>query len=39
MTGGAAVIAYRPLVGVASDRFFDAARLIRQNLDFIANKQ
>ena len=35
---GSAVIAYRPLVGVASDRFFDAARLIRQNLDFIANE-
>ena len=38
MTGGSAVVAYRPLVGVASDRFFDAARLIRQNLDFIANE-
>jgi len=37
-TNGAGVIAYRPLVGVASDRFFDAARLIRQNLDFIANE-
>jgi len=37
-TNGAAVIAYRPLVGVASDRFFDAARLIRQNLNFIANE-
>ena len=33
---GSGVIAYRPLVGVASDRFFDAARLIRQNIDFIA---
>jgi hypothetical protein len=29
MTDGAAVIAFRPLVGVSSDRFFDAARLIR----------
>ena len=38
MTNGAAVVAFRPLVGVASDRFFDAARLIRQNLDFIANE-
>jgi hypothetical protein len=38
MTDGAAVIAFRPLVGVSSDRFFDAARLIRQNLDFIANE-
>ena len=35
---GSAVIAYRPLVGVSSDRFFDAARLIRQNLDYIANE-
>jgi len=38
MTGGSAVIAFRPLVGVSSDRFFDAARLIRQNLDFLANE-
>ena len=35
-TGDAAVIAFKPLVGVASDRFFDAARIIRYNLDFIA---
>ena len=35
---GAAVISYRPLVGVSGDRFFDAARLIRQNLDFIAEE-
>ena len=35
-TNNSAVIAYRPLVGVSSDRFFDAARLIRENLDFIA---
>ena len=38
MTNGAAVIALRPLVGVSSDRFFDAARLIRANLDFIAKE-
>ena len=38
MTDGAAVIAFRPLVGVASDRFFDAARMIRTNLDFIARE-
>ena len=38
VTDGAAVVSFRPLVGVASDRFFDAARLIRQNLDFIANE-
>jgi hypothetical protein len=35
-TNNAAVISFRPLVGVASDRFFDAARMIRTNLDFIA---
>jgi hypothetical protein len=35
-TFGAAVVAFKPLVGVASDRFFDAARIIRYNLDFIA---
>ena len=38
MTNGAAVVAFRPLVGVSPDRFFDAARLIRQNLDFIATE-
>ena len=38
MTNGAAVVAFRPLVGVSPDRFFDAARLIRQNLDFIAQE-
>jgi hypothetical protein len=37
-TNGAAVFSYRPLLGTASDRFFDAARLIRQNLDFIAQE-
>jgi hypothetical protein len=37
-TNGAAVFAYRPLLGTASDRFFDAARLIRDNLDFIAQE-
>jgi hypothetical protein len=38
MTNGAAVIAFEPLAGVSSDRFFDAARTIRQNLDFIARE-
>ena len=38
MTNGAAVISLRPLLGISSDRFFDAARLIRQNLDFIAQE-
>ena len=33
-----AVVAFKPLVGVASDRFFDAARIIRYNLDFIASE-
>jgi hypothetical protein len=37
-TGGASVVAFKPLVGVASDRFFDAARMIRYNLDFIASE-
>ena len=37
-TNNAAVISFRPLVGVASDRFFDAARMIRTNLDFIAGE-
>ena len=38
MTNGAAVIALQPLSGVATDRFFDAARMIRMNLDYIANE-
>jgi hypothetical protein len=37
-TEGAAVVAFEPLAGVATDRFFDAARLIRLNLDFIAKE-
>ena len=35
-TNGAAVIAFQPLAGVSSNRFFDAARMIRMNLDYIA---
>ena len=38
MNSGAAVIAFRPLSGVSSDRYFDAARMIRMNLDFIAKE-
>ena len=38
MTNGAAAIAFRPLLGVSSDRYFDAARIIRLNLDFIARE-
>jgi len=37
-TDGAAVIAFRPLQGVSPDRYFDAARLIRYNSDFIARE-
>ena len=33
-----AVIAFVPLEGVASDRYFDGARLIRQNSDYIAGE-
>jgi len=36
MTDGAAIVSLQPLAGVATDRFFDAARMIRYNLDFIA---
>ena len=35
---GAAIISYRPLEGTASDRYFDAARLIRDNLAFLAGE-
>jgi hypothetical protein len=38
MVDGAAVVALQPLDGVAVDRFFDAARMIRLNLDYIANE-
>jgi hypothetical protein len=37
-TNGAAVVTFVPLSGVSSNRFFDAARMIRLNLDFIANE-
>lgn len=35
VTDDAAVIAFRPLLGVSSDRYFDAARQIRQNLKYL----
>lgn len=35
-TNGASVVAFQPLAGVSSNRFFDGARMIRMNLDFIA---
>ena len=37
-TDGAAIISFRRLEGTASDRYFDAARLVRDNLDFIASE-
>ena len=37
-TNGASIVALQPLKGTAADRFFDAARMIRMNLDFIANE-
>jgi hypothetical protein len=37
-TNGASVVAFQPLAGVSSDRFFDGARMIRMNLDFIASE-
>jgi hypothetical protein len=37
-TNGAAIVAFQPLAGVSSDRFFDGARMIRMNLDFIASE-
>jgi len=38
MVHGAAVVAFQPLLGVSADRYFDAARLIRFNLDYIAKE-
>ena len=38
MSNGAAIVALQPLLGVATDRFFDAARMIRYNLDYIAKE-
>ena len=37
-TNGAAVVSFVPLSGVSSNRFFDGARMIRLNLDYIANE-
>ena len=34
-TGGAAIVSFQPLTGISSDRFFDGARMLRMNLDFI----
>jgi hypothetical protein len=35
---GASIISFVPLEGVSSDRYFDASRLIRYNLDYIARE-
>ena len=37
-TNGASIVAFQPLAGVSSNRFFDGARMIRMNLDFIASE-
>lgn len=37
-TNGAAIVALQPLLGPSSDRYFDAARLLRFNLDYIARE-
>ena len=38
MSNGAAIVSLQPLLGVATDRFFDAARMVRYNLDYIAKE-
>ena len=37
-TNNSAAVSFRPLSGVSTDRFFDAARLIRENIEFIADE-
>lgn len=37
-TNNSAVVAFKPLLGTNSGRYFDAARMIRYNLDFIAGE-
>jgi hypothetical protein len=38
MTNGSAIVSLQPLLGVSTDRYFDAARMIRMNLDYIAKE-
>ena len=38
MKNGSAIVSLQPLLGVSTDRFFDAARMIRMNLDYIASE-
>ena len=37
-TNNSSVIAFKPLLGISSNRYLDAARIIRYNLDFIASE-
>jgi hypothetical protein len=38
MTDGAAIVSFERLLGVSTGRYFDAARMIRYNLDYIASE-
>jgi hypothetical protein len=38
MTNGAAIVSFEPLEGVQVDRFFDGARMLRLNIDYIAKE-
>jgi hypothetical protein len=38
MIDGAAIVAFEPLLGTNLDRYFDGARMIRLNLDYIARE-
>jgi hypothetical protein len=38
MTNGSSIVSLQPLEGVEVDRFFDGARMIRLNLDYIAKE-
>ncbi len=38
MSDDSSIVSFEPLLGTKSDRFFDGARMIRMNLDFIAGE-
>jgi len=38
MKNGSAIVSLQPLLGVSTDRYFDAVRMIRMNLDYIARE-
>jgi hypothetical protein len=38
MKNGSAIVSLQPLLGTAADRFFDGARMIRLNLDYISRE-